>query len=275
MELFILPDQGGLYPRRVLIYLSEKNLLSSPNIVITSTSKAPKTAPGDLPGTLPILSLGSNKFIRNSIPIIEYFEDICDAGIGEIAENAGPTMRGHTSDERARMREILDLIDKATAHFEEACRKGSMMFSLLEKQDATASRLAFASCKTTLEVIEALYEQDKRLNPSISSTGINLEMVNVADCVLFALLQFSIQLYGRDLAEGLPTLELFYRVFEKRDSTLFGERTFPKVLKMLASHFVQESPSPFGSIVAALDVALVYISVVVYFILTSVIHTFI
>ncbi|KIM99917.1 hypothetical protein OIDMADRAFT_55808 [Oidiodendron maius Zn] len=271
IELFVLPDQSGLYPRRVLIYLAEKSLLQSPNIVITPTSKAPESASRQLPSSLPILSLGTNRYIRQSIPIIEYFEDLCDAGTEEIAGIARPTMRGHTSEERARTREILELVDEATVHFELACRKGSAMFSLLEKQDTAASRCAFASCRKSLEVIEGHYKQDERLSTSISSTDNMLDRVNMVDCVLFALLQFSIQLYSRDLAEGLPTLKLFYEIFRKRDSAKFGEHTFPRELKMLASHFIKESTSSFGSVLAALDVAFIYISVLGYFILKPVI----
>ena len=272
IELFVLPDQGGLYPRRVLIYLAEKNILISPHVIITSTSKAPKSAPGEPPNTLPILSLGQDTFIRQSVPIIEYFEDLCDSSAEEISKDVGPKMRGRTPDEQARTKVILDLADEATKHFEIACHKGSAMFSLLEKQNATASGSAFATCKVALEAIESHYKQDERLFGLRSCPDAILDGVTIADCVLFALLQFSIQLYSRDLTEGLPMLKLFYNNFKERDSAKFGERTFPKELKMLASHFIKESASSFGSALAALDITIVYVKVLVYFVFKQVIN---
>lgn len=266
VELFVLPNQGGLYPRRVLIYLAEKNLLRSPHIIVTPTSQAPKNAPGEQPNTLPVLSLDRNTFIRQSNPIIEYFEDLCDAGTEEISNDARPTMRGCMPDQRAKIKEILHLVDEATKHFEIASRRGSAMFALLEKQNTTASSDAFGACNQALETIEAYYKQDERLHALISGSDAILHGVNMADCVLFALLQFSIQLYSRDLAGGLPTLKLFYDSFKTRDSAKFEARTFPKELKMLASHLVKESTSLLGSVLAALDVAFIYVRVLAYFV---------
>ena len=78
LELFVLLDQGGLYPRRVLIYLAEKNLLDTSQINITSR-KAPKAAAGGQPTTLPVLRDGTGGIVRGSIQIIDFFEEHCDA----------------------------------------------------------------------------------------------------------------------------------------------------------------------------------------------------
>src|SRR6478752_7223572 len=100
LELFSL--SWGMYPRRVLIYLAEKNLLKSPLIKVTEVTVSPNsnslTAPGKPKGTAPILRLPHGKFIKQSIAILEYFEDICDHPQQpwqiELAKGAGGSMLG-------------------------------------------------------------------------------------------------------------------------------------------------------------------------------------
>lgn len=118
LELFVL--SWGIYPRRVLIYLAERGLLNSLHLKITPVilSGATMTASGKPPGTLPILSLGNGHFIKQSIAVLEYFEDICDAAKisnstdttrAKLGLEGGPSMRGDTPDEKARTRQILGL----------------------------------------------------------------------------------------------------------------------------------------------------------------------
>src|SRR6478735_8247794 len=79
LELFVL--SWGLYPRRVLIYLSEKGLLSSPLIKITKVEITVKgvEGPENTPkGSFPVLRLPNGDLIRQSIAILDYFEDICE-----------------------------------------------------------------------------------------------------------------------------------------------------------------------------------------------------
>ena len=180
-----------------------------------------------------------------------------DARKENFTESAYPTMGGHTAEERATTQEKVAIIDQATSHFEVACRKGSAMFTLLEKQDIKASQHAFGACKQALDIVEHSYAQDRRFDNSLD-TGPVLEWVSTADCVLFALLQFSIRLYDRDLTEGFPTLKVFYNSFEQRKSAAFGDKTFPMELKLLASHFLRTSASPFASILLVIDVLAVY-----------------
>jgi len=252
-ELFNLP--GGLYPRRVVIYLTEKKLLPHPLIKITPVKQSglQNTAPGKPPGTVPILALGDGRFIKQSIAIIEFFEDICDAASldklnkvdRKIAEASGPSMRGgETAAERARMREILVLADEATTHFGVACHKGSALMALLERQDATSSKFAMESCKKVLGLIEAYYQEDQLVSSMDSAE--RKSGVTIADCVLFSLLQFAKEFYCLDLAEGLPCLTRFYDEFTKRDSAKIGDKFYTEELKVLASHFIKEEGSVLG-----------------------------
>jgi glutathione S-transferase len=133
LELYVLP--WGLYPRRVLLYLTSKNLLSSTLIKITPVAPLPTgmTAPGKPPGSVPILRLPDGTFIKQSLAIIEFFEDICenpDPAKEWQVELARTTnreigMRGRTAEEKARTREVLGLVDEASSQFSFACHKGT------------------------------------------------------------------------------------------------------------------------------------------------------
>jgi glutathione S-transferase len=254
-ELYIIP--GGLYPRRVLLYLAEKDLLDSSSIKltpVTTTVTLKATAPGKPPGSLPILALGDGTFIKQSIPIIEYFEDLRDGAqslppynpssnreIGkaqqEMLVTAKGTMRGRTAEEKARTREILGLADEATTHFSFACHKGSAMFSPMERQSPVTSKPAIDSCRKTMALIEEYYEKDFRFKEGVNS-GRDEPPCNAttADCVLFSLVQFAEIMYGVDLVQELPNLLRFKQWFEKRENAKVEGMLYDEKLKKIASH---------------------------------------
>jgi glutathione S-transferase len=183
---------------------------------------------------LPILSLGNGHYIKQSIAVIEYFEDICDAAKSstspetiqtKLGSEGGPSMRGYTLEERARTREILALADEASTHFGVACHKGTALFSSLEKQDPKTSKFALEFCRKTLGLLEAYYVDSHLFEQGGGG-------VTIADCVLFSLLQFSKELYARDLIEDLPGLKRFYGLFKERESAKIGEDFYPEMIKM-------------------------------------------
>ncbi|KAI0837463.1 hypothetical protein F5Y06DRAFT_304285 [Hypoxylon sp. FL0890] len=235
LELFVLT--WGIYPRRVLIYLHEKGLLNSPHIKITPVTISPTNemvAPGKPKGTVPILALPDGTFIKQSVAILDYFEDICDnpqeQWQKDIAAVAKPSMRGSSAREIATTREILALADEATSLFGFACHKGSKLFVTLEPVDPTASGFAMEWAKKNLKLLEAYYEgRFEGNNP-------NGEKVTIADCVLFSLLQFAKELYARDLVADpeLPNLKRFYNVFKESESAKIPEDFYPREIKELA-----------------------------------------
>jgi hypothetical protein len=85
----------------------------------------------------------------------------------------------------------------------------------------------------------------------------------VGDCVLFALLQFSKMLYATDLADGLPGLEKFYHVMEKRPSTKVEKRTFPVELRMIASRWVKETNTPLEKLGEIFQLTQLYLVVLI------------
>lgn len=268
IELFVLT--WGVYPRRVIIYLAEKGLLGSPEIKITpvTTSATTMTAPGKPPGSVPILSLGGGRYIKQSIAILEYVEDVCDAACaGQQDQNTATmfgrnvygSMRGKTPEKRARVREMVGIADEAMTHFSVACRKGTAMFVARETQNAAASAIAMELCMKSLKLLETYYQDDHRFDDEILE---RVSEVTIADCVLFSLLQFAKEFYGRDLAASLPHLKQFYLVFEDRESARIGEDFYPSELKPLARHWIANSQSTFEVLAGKVQMLLLLVPVI-------------
>ncbi|RYP90823.1 hypothetical protein DL770_003084 [Monosporascus sp. CRB-9-2] len=240
LELFVLT--WGTYPRRVLIYLHEKGLIESPHLKITpvTISAAGKMeAPGKPPGTVPILKLPNGSFIKQSVAILNYFEDICDNPQEdwhrELAGLSRKNMRGNTAEERAHMREVLALADQVGSLFSFAARKGTKLFVPIETSSAEGSRLALEWCKRDLKLLEAYYEGDKRLENGGADAA-----TTIADCALFAFLQYSKEMHAVDLlAEPeLPNLKRFYENFKERESAKIEEGFYPEDLRQLTSQWL-------------------------------------
>lgn len=242
LELYVLP--WGIYPRRVLLYLSEKGLDSSPSIKITTVSvnsQGGMEAPGKPPGSVPILRLPDGTFITQSIAILEYLEDLCDNPDPtqdwqiELAKSASSkgSMRGKNAKERARTRDILALADEACSQFVFACHKGSALFIPIEQTNALAAKLALDYCRKNLRLLEEKYFD----NDSGFGDG---SQFTIAHCVLYSLFQFSKELYNLDLLSepDLPALRSFYEVFKKRDRSRVGEMQYPQEIKKLASQWL-------------------------------------
>lgn len=241
LELYVLP--WGLYPRRVLLYLAEKNLISSPLIKITPVEPAATgmTAPGKPPGSVPILRLPDGTLIKQSLAIIEFFEDVCENPDPakewqvELVKSANREldMRGRTSEEKARTREVLGLVDEATSQFSFACHKGTALFVPLERTNALASELAMEYCKKTLRLVEESYAAE-------ISRSIDGGRVSIADCVLYSLLLFSEGVYGVDLlAEPeLPVLRQLRGMLRSRRWDGLEESECPEQIRSLASQWL-------------------------------------
>lgn len=241
LELYVL--SWGIYPRRVLLYLTEKGLLSSPLLKITTVIPAytGMTAPGKPPGSVPILRLPDGSFIKQSLAIIEFFEDVCDSPDPakdwqvELAKTANReiNMRGSTAEEKASTREILALVDEASTQFCFAGHKGTALFVPLETTNALAAELALEFCKKTLRLVDENYATE--LHRSIDNGR-----VSIADCVFYSLLQFSEGVYGVDLLSEpeLPVLQRLREMLQARHWIGLEEPQCPEQIKNLASEWL-------------------------------------
>ncbi|KFY32407.1 hypothetical protein V493_00225 [Pseudogymnoascus sp. VKM F-4281 (FW-2241)] len=235
LELYVL--DFGVYPRRVVIYLGEKGLLDSGMIKITPVDMQ-TGAPGKPEGTTPILRLPDGSFIKQSLAILEYFEDICDHPREEWQKKLAsyskqPSMRGDSAEDRARMRSILGLADEAMALFGFSCHKGSRLFETLEPSSAEGAKMAMEWTNKNLKLIEKYYDGDVRFEAGGGAS-------TIADCVLFSLLQFSSNFYSLDLLEDpqLPALKRFYDKFKERKSAMIPMDLYPSQFKQLASQWI-------------------------------------
>lgn len=250
-ELIVLP--WGVYPRRVLIYLAEKGILSSPFIKVTPVHASPTGALVFADGkpvgsSVPILRIPSKAnttnttTIKQSIAILDYFEDVCDSPdpnqpwqIG-LAKSARGTMRGTSPEERARTRDILCLADEVTSHLAFACHKGSKLFSTMETQQPLGAQLALESCRRNLKQLDRYYKDDTRFEED-SNVG---SQIHIADCVLYSTLHFAKDLYGVDLTTGpdVANIGRFYEGFGKRESVQVSSDHFPEMIKNLACQWL-------------------------------------
>ncbi|XEU99897.1 hypothetical protein FSHL1_005184 [Fusarium sambucinum] len=241
LELFVL--SWGVYPRRVLIYLSEKGLLNSPFIKITevTTDDTGKlTAPGKPAGSAPVLRLPDGTSIKQSVAILGYFEDICqdpkEDWEVELAKNTNGSMIGGTAVERGRVRDMLSLADEITNQFGFACHKGTALFKALEETHPTTAKLMLEYCYKNLRLLNKYYEGDGRLNGS--SDG---DRINIADCVLYSVLYFAKEVYSFDLLSDpeMVNLRAFYEWFRKRESVqMKDDHLVPGWIKELASQWL-------------------------------------
>lgn len=244
LELFVLP--WGLYPRRVLLYLSEKGLITSPIIKITpiTITNTGFVAPGKPPGSVPILKLPNGTFIKQSTAILEFFEDVCQnpdpeqewqLDLANSVTNKAP-MRGSTSEERARTRDVLSLADEVTSQLGFACHKGTALFVPLETTNATAAKLALEYCRKNLKLLEDQFADDFRLEQGGKFT--------IAHCVLYSTLQFAADLYHVDLlsAPELPVLRRFYETYKEKDTGSYGEDDYPEEIRTLARQWLPVDP---------------------------------
>ncbi|RGP81298.1 hypothetical protein FLONG3_442 [Fusarium longipes] len=238
LTLFVL--SWGVYPRRVLIYLAEKNLLQSPLIKIeeVTVDNGKLSAPGKPSGTVPVLRLPDGSFIKQSVAILEYFEEICqhpeEPWQTELAMQANGIMIGDTAAEMARVREMLSLADEITSQFGFACHKGSALFQQLEKTHPVTAKLILEYCHKNVRLLNKYYEDDPRFGSTSDSR------VNIADCVLYSVLHFAKDLYSMDLLSDceLSNLRAFYAWFGKRQSVQVGDNHFPEWIKGLAGQWL-------------------------------------
>jgi glutathione S-transferase len=197
-------------------------------------------AEGKPPGSVPMLRLPNGSFIKQSIAIIDYLEDICahpdpaQPWQMDLASSAGrkTDMRGSTPEERARHRDMLLLADDTTNFFGFACHKGTALFVPLETTHAFTAKLALETCNKNLRLLDRYYAED---------AGKETEKpISVVDCVLFSTLQFARDLYNLDLLDDaeLSHLQKFYLDFGKRDSAQTGDNFYPAELQKLASQWL-------------------------------------
>jgi glutathione S-transferase len=215
MKLFAF--EWGLFPRRALTYLSEKGIPADEIEVVPVTfdmEQMRMVADGmpDGHNTVPILHIRDDLFIYQSIAILYYLEEMYPQ----------PNMHGTTPEERARVRDLLAIVDEACIHFGVAARNGSALSRPGgEQQDQGAGRMALAACRKQLSLLERHSDPDGPFLVRRHDTSDGSDphpTPTIVDCVTFSFPQFSSCFYGKDLMQYYPRLKRFYEAFRVRPS---------------------------------------------------------
>jgi len=242
LKLYVF--HGGPAPRRTVIYLAERDFDAAQNPIeiipcTISAPGAPAETLGKPPGSVPVLHDESTGFVlRESLAIIEYLEDMAD-------EQGLPTMRGATAQARAKTRQMLGLIDAVTTDAEYAPVFGCKLFAPVvggaEGQSPAAVRWLLGRIHQNLgRIVEYAGDRTPWLvdfEGEAAQEGQEAS-VTVADCALFAVLQYARHMFGWDLTERHPRLQRFYDAFEGRKSAVVPGGTWPAELTDLTKDWI-------------------------------------
>jgi glutathione S-transferase len=193
----------GLFPGRVTIYLAEKGSIplerrdtwdSQSSSLDLEAVKAINPS-----GKVPVLVTPDGTAITQSRAILEYLEECFPE----------PSLIGPTPLERARTRELLDILDEAAVHFATWCQHISPIFIGRVEQVADAGMQGRTDYFRSLELLERM-----------AATGPFLrgERLTIADCVLGATFRFTEGLYGVQVPPSATRLGEIYGRLKRRAS---------------------------------------------------------
>ena len=228
------------FPRRVTIYLREKIIDSSlVDIVQVSDPQAGNAAhPGYPPrpaGSLPILVISSKDdsgsvsytHIRQSLAIMNFLEEICDAGMYGFPKSKY-SMHGTDVLDRARNSEVLSLADECTVAWNPVRMFGTGAGSMPLPE---ASKEMIRWVHRPLATIEGWWKdrdfphlrEGSETGPSIAEIVLYQFLEFVKDCYLKDMTKGSGEIvkdvYGREVVEKYEKLAEFYVAFRAREST--------------------------------------------------------
>jgi glutathione S-transferase len=220
--LWVWPS--GLFPRRLIYYFRLKRItlthLQEHNIRLipvshTSSPPALQSLPGHEPrpadSSLPTMRIehpgGQTVWIRESLSVLEYFEELFPAseGYGDL--------RGETVERRAQTRDILSLLNDAM-HWSLTSLihsdLGSTSWSGLSGEEMSLSAAAHARRK--LDFCLSRLEKWLQANGNEGAKGSTL-----AGLVLLAQVEYHQMMYGADWVEGHTVLREWVEAMKKTE----------------------------------------------------------
>lgn len=254
------------YPRRVIIYLREKQIsqalvkvvrVSDPgegNEVVESDIFPPRP-----PGSLPVLAVPSFErstngepkewlYVRQSMAIINFLEEFCEAGLHGFSSPHGP-LTGTTTIQRVKNVEIQTLAEELVVAWNPVRTFGTNAGPF---HDVAAAKEMLRWVRRTLLAVDTyLSERDRDLTLLAGDKY----PVTIAEIVLFQFLEFTvdcynfdatqgsgqkvIDVYGREVVDTYPKIRDFYEAFKGRGSSKrvaeLGEVPGEKVAKAMAT----------------------------------------
>lgn len=200
MKIYYFPVAPN--PTRLMVYIGEKGIDIDRQLVDLTRGEqnAPEHLARNPRGALPVLELDDGSYICESLPIIEYLEEL----------HPEPPMIGRTPEDRLRTREYERQVETTLLN-----RIGRLVH-------ATNSPLGLPPNPAVAEPEQAALPQamalvDQRIGDRPFAAG---DCPCIVDCTLFAALNFG-EFFGVTVPEDCRNLQRWYEDFKQRPSTRF------------------------------------------------------
>ncbi|MDX1736310.1 MAG: glutathione S-transferase family protein [Halioglobus sp.] len=197
MKLYYFPIAPN--PTRVIVYLREKGIGLEEQLVDLREGQqnSPEHLARNPAGALPVLELDDGQYLTESLPIIEYLEELYPQ----------PPMVGTTPQERAQTRCAERRVEQGVLN-----TVGRIVH-------ATNSPLGLPPNPAVAELeTERMHTALARLEVAVGDGPFVMgERVTIADCTLFAGLHFG-EFFGVGLDDNYPNLCAWYARFKQRPS---------------------------------------------------------
>jgi glutathione S-transferase len=209
------------YPRRLHAYLTLKPLppsIKSTLIPVTFDSKGQMTRPeGKIEGSIPMMRYGPSDedFIRQSVAILNYLEERHPRG--------GWDMRGAPGLERARVEEVVSVVEEASQAFGFLVMHSSALYTALVPQSREAAKTAEGRVHRSLSILES-YARHSVLERGEWIAG--TERLTIADLCLGSLMEYARDMYAWDLKDGH---EVLAKWMERWEGTEAGKKGGDKI----------------------------------------------
>jgi glutathione S-transferase len=228
----------GPYPRRVTLYLSEKHGVDIERVEVEFPHQPDRWPAGFLRSlnpahSLPVLETERGVRIRQSLAILEYLEE----------RHPDPTLLGDTPEARAATRELVGVFDEATTFFGIWARQGSRLNASAHEARALHSErheTNLAAARVGAErFFSKLHVAEDTIADAPFLTG---GRVTLADCVAYALLEFTRDFYGVELPTSCPKLAAWFAGHGQRKRHMACQ--YPPALAALARGLHEQSGVP-------------------------------
>ncbi len=225
------------FPRRVIIYLREKEIPSS-LVQVVQVSDPPRNEvlnsqyPPKPPGSLPILAIPSSNsseptvYIRQSLAIMEFLDELCDAGSHSFPKSQY-CLRGATALDRARVSEVITVAAELDGNWNAVRLFGTGAGPV---SIPVAAKESLRWVKRSLDLLNQWWA-DRDMSVIRKDSG---GQITMADIVIYQFLDFirtcygkdltigsgerTKDVYGREVEEKYDKLKEFFDAFETRDS---------------------------------------------------------
>ncbi|KAK3046218.1 hypothetical protein LTR09_012283 [Extremus antarcticus] len=186
------------------------------------------------------LNDGSGMIVKQSIAILEYFEELYAADT-EAGKYPSPLI-GRTTQERAKVRQLLLIAEEVIDAFGYTYRFGSIGEAMSGRStpNPLAARQAVSVIHEKLDILESYVDPVKENG---SAMLVHLEhpkdYLFLADCVLFASLQYLKDQYEIEMIEEkYERLRLWYEEMSKRESAVV-EGEYSEELKQIGREWIE------------------------------------